>query len=199
MSRAVIDVSALEESAFGHKGLIWWGTLGFMVIEATMFFIVFVAYFYLRLRESGWPPIQPNPDVLFPTINLLVMLIGCLPAQLAKVAAEKCDIDGVRRWLGVLAACATVTVVLRALEYTGLNCRWDDNAYGSLTWLLLSLHTMHLATDTADSYVLLAMAHKKPPSRKRFVDYSENSLYWYFIVLAWIPVYLTVYFAPRWL
>jgi hypothetical protein len=24
-------------------------------------------------------------------------------------------------------------------------------------------------------------------------------LYWYFIVLWWIPIYLTVYFAPRWL
>ena len=199
MSRAVLDVSGLKESSFGHKGLIWWGTVGFMVIEGTMFLIVFVAYFYLRLREADWPPVQANPEVLIPTINLAVLLVSCIPAYLAKSAAEKCDIHGVRRWLMVLIAFSTATVVLRAFEYPGLNCRWDDNAYGSVTWLLLSLHTMHLATDTVDSYVLLAVAHKKPPSRKRFVDFSENSLYWYYIVVGWIPVYLTVYFAPRWL
>ena len=36
MSRPVVDVSHLKDSAFGHKGLIWWGTVGYMVIEGTM-------------------------------------------------------------------------------------------------------------------------------------------------------------------
>jgi cytochrome c oxidase subunit III len=199
VSRAAVDVSGLEDSAFGHKGLIWWGTVGYMVIEGSMFLIVFVAYFYLRLRESVWPPSLPNPDVFMPTVNLLVMAVSCLPAHVVKRAAERCDIHGVRRWLLVLTVFATATVVLRALEYPGLNCRWDDNAYASVTWVLLSLHTVHLATDMVDSYVLLAMAHRKPATRKRFVDFAENSLYWYFIVTAFVPIYLTVYWAPRWL
>jgi cytochrome c oxidase subunit III len=199
MSRAALDVSGLKDSAFGQKGLIWWGTIGFMVIEGTMFLIGFVAYFYLRLKESAWPPSLPNPDVGIATINLIVLLVSCIPNQLAKSAAERLDMAGVRLWLLVLTLAATASLVLRAFEYPALNCRWDDNAYGSITWLLLSMHTMHLATDTADSWVLLVMAHRKRPTRKRFVDFSENSLYWYFIVLSWIPVYLTVYFAPRWL
>jgi hypothetical protein len=36
-------------------------------------------------------------------------------------------------------------------------------------------------------------------SQERYIDISENSLYWYFIVLWWIPTFLTIYFAPRWL
>ena len=199
MNRGVIDVAGLRDSAFGHKGLIWWGTTGFMVIEGSMFVLAFIVYFYLRLRESSWPPIQPNPDLLVPTINLVLMLVSCVPGQLAKWAAEQCDIQGVRRWLLVLTLLATATVILRVFEYPGLNCRWDDNAYGSIVWVLLSLHTMHLATDTVDSYVLLALAHRKPATRKRFVDFAENSMYWYFIVVSFVPVYLTVYWAPRWL
>ena len=43
MSRTALDVSALPDHAFGHKGLIWWGTIGFMVIEGSMFVIGIVA------------------------------------------------------------------------------------------------------------------------------------------------------------
>jgi hypothetical protein len=26
---------------------------------------------------------------------------------------------------------------------------------------------------------------------------SENALYWYFVVLAWIPIYLVIYWGAR--
>jgi heme/copper-type cytochrome/quinol oxidase subunit 3 len=197
--RRVLDVSPLPNYAFGHHGLIWWGTLGFMVIEGSMFIIVLIAYFYFRIQVSEWPPSLPNPDVGFATANLLLMFASCLPAAIAKRAAEKFDLPRLRLWLTVLTVMAFASVAVRAFEYTSLNCRWDDNAYGSITWLLLSLHTMHLATDATDSAVLLALMVIGPVTNQRFVDASENSLYWYFIVLSWVPVYLTVYFAPRWL
>jgi cytochrome c oxidase subunit III len=197
--RRVLDVSTFPPFAFGHQGLIWWGTVGFMVIEASMFVIVLIAYFYLRLQVSEWPPDQPNPDPLIGTVNLLIVFVSCVPAMLAKRAAEKFDLGRVRLWLSVLTAFGLVNLVLRGFEYSALNCRWDDNAYGSVTWLLLSLHTIHVATDVVDSGVLLAMAFTVPMTGPRFVDISENSLYWYFIVLWWVPIYLTVYFAPRWL
>jgi heme/copper-type cytochrome/quinol oxidase subunit 3 len=171
MSRPVLDVSHLKDSAFGHKGLIWWGTAGYMVIEGTMFLIVFVAYFYLRLRESMWPPSLPNPDAVMPTVNLLVMAVSLIPAHFAKRAAERCDITGVRPWLLALTIFSAAIVALRALEYT----------------------------DVVENSVLLAVSYRKPPTRKRFVDFAENSLYWYFIVASFVPVYLTVYWAPRWL
>ena len=48
MNGRAIDVAALPDHSFGHKGLIWWGTVGFMVIEGSMFIMVLVAYFVLR-------------------------------------------------------------------------------------------------------------------------------------------------------
>ena len=61
------------------------------------------------------------------------------------------------------------------------------------------LHTMHLLTDVVDTTVLTALVWSGPVSKRRFIDVSENGLYWYFIVVWWIPIYLTVYMAPRWL
>jgi len=197
--RQVVDVAALPRGAFGHEGLIWWGTVGFMVIEGSMFVMAIIVYLYLRLQVQQWPPSQPNPGLLYPTLNLLVVLVSCIPNQLAKSAAEKQKLGRARMWLMVLVLFGVVSIVLRALEYTTLNARWDDNAYGSILWVLLSLHTIHVSTDVVDSAVLLALLFTGPVTKRRFIDVSENSLYWYFIVAWWIPVYVTLYLAPRWL
>ena len=197
--RRVLDVSVLPRDVFGHQGLIWWGTSGFMVIEGSMFVIILVVYFYLRLQVTNWPPSLPNPDLWYGTANLLTVFVSVIPAYIAKKRAESLDLPGVRLWLGILVLFGLVSVVLRAFEYGALNCRWDDNAYGSIVWLLLSMHTVHVATDVVDSAVLLVLAFTGPNTKSRFVDYSENSYYWYFIVAWWIPVYVTIYFMPRWL
>ena len=34
---------------------------------------------------------------------------------------------------------------------------WDQNAYGSIVWVLLGLHTTHLLTDVGDTLVLTAL------------------------------------------
>lgn len=197
--RRVLDVSVLPRCVFGHQGLLWWGTTGFMVIEGSMFVIAIVVYFYLRIQVSDWPPSLPNPNLGPGTANLLTVLVSLLPAYIAKKKAEAFDLAGVRVWLGILVLFGVVSVLLRVYEYAALNCRWDDNAYGSIVWVLLSMHTIHVATDVADSAVLLTLAFTGPNTKKRFVDYSENSFYWYFIVAWWIPIYVTIYFMPRWL
>jgi heme/copper-type cytochrome/quinol oxidase subunit 3 len=197
--RRVLDVSPLPDSEFGYQGLVWWGTVGFMVIEGSMFVIAIIVYFYLRLKVETWPPSLPDPDHLYGTANLILVLISIIPAAISKTAAEHFDLAKARLWLIVLTLMGVGSVLLRAFEYTALNCRWDDNAYGSIVWVLISMHTIHVATDVVDSAVLVVMTFTQPMSRKRFVDLSENSLYWYFIVAWWVPIYLVIYWAPRWL
>ena len=199
MKRRTLDVGALPSFAFGHQGLIWWGTIGFMVIEGSMFVMAIVTYFFLRTRVPDWPPGLPNPDVTLGTINLLVLLASVIPNQMTKRAAEHMELRRVQRLLLVCLGFGVVFLVVRAFEFGALGALWNSNAYGSIVWVIMGLHTAHLLTDVLDTAVLTALmftAHAEP---KRFVDVSENALYWYFVVLSWIPIYLTVYFAPRWL
>jgi heme/copper-type cytochrome/quinol oxidase subunit 3 len=197
--RPVVDVAELPDHAFGHHGLIWWGTTGFMVIEGSMFLLVLIAYFYFRLRVPEWPPSLPDPGLAAGTISLLILLASCVPNQLTKLAAEKYDLPRVRIWMIVCLLFAAAALGVRAYEFAALNTSWDNNAYASITWLLLGLHTSHLASDFLDTAVLAAIVFTTDVDGPRFVDVSENALYWYFVVASWIPVYLTIYFAPRWL
>jgi cytochrome c oxidase subunit I+III len=197
--RRALDVSALPDYAFGPQGLIWWGSISFMVIEGSMFVMVLIAYFYLRTRVPEWPPSLPNPDLMLGTVNLLVLLASTIPNHFTKKVAENLDLRKVQLGMLVCLAFGVAFLVVRAFEFGALNTSWDTNAYGSIVWTLMGVHTVHLLTDVADTAVLTALMFSSHVEPKRFVDVSENALYWYFVVLFWIPIYLTVYFGPRWL
>ena len=193
-----LDVSGLPDHAYGQRSILWWATLGFCLIEGTAFALALVSYFYLRGKTDAWPPDGIKaPDLVWGTFNTLLLLASCFPNQWAKDAAEREEIGPVRQWLIVALAFGYAFSAVRALEFTTLNVCWDTDAYGSIVWALMFLHTTHIATDIADTAVLTALVLTREPSGRRFVDVSENSFYWYFVVLTWLPIYAVVYIAPR--
>ena len=62
---------------------------------------------------------------------------------------------------------------------------------------MLGLHTTHIVTDFLDSSVLTVLMFTGPVEEHRFVDVEENAVYWYFVVLSWLPIYGVIYWAPR--
>ncbi|HXH12052.1 MAG TPA: cytochrome c oxidase subunit 3 [Alphaproteobacteria bacterium] len=196
-TRPALDVSQLPAYVFGPRGLMWWGTMGIVAIEGTMFVILMSTYFYMRLYVPEWPPNLPPPDLFYGTVNTLVLLASAVPNQRVKRAAAGQDLRRVRLGLVTCLAFAAAFLVLRAFEFTALNCSWDTNAYGSAVWMLLGFHTFHLATDALDTGALTALMFTRRIEAQRFVDVSENADYWYFVVGVWIPVYGVIYLAPR--
>jgi cytochrome c oxidase subunit I+III len=197
VSNAALDVSELPEYAFGHRSLLWWATMCLMAIEGTMFALLIVSYIYLKGRAPHWPPGAAPPALRWGTLNLVILLASAVPNQLAKNAGERFSVAGVRLWMIVAELFAVGFNVVRVFEFQSLNVRWDTNAYGSIVWTLLGFHTVHILTDFMDSAVLTVMFFTGPIDEHRFVDVSENAMYWYFVVLTWIPIYAVIYLAPR--
>lgn len=197
IERTALDVSRLPTYVFGHRSIMWWGTMGLIVIEGTVFAIAIVVYFYLRSLAQVWPPRGLSPDIFFGTLNTVVLLLSAIPNQWTKRVAEREDLRKVRLGLGICLVFGAVFLIVRVFEFSALNTRWSDSAYGSAVYALMLLHTIHLLTDYADSVVLTVLMFKGPLEGKRFVDVSENALYWWFVVISWLPIYATVYLAPR--
>jgi cytochrome c oxidase subunit III len=195
--RSTIDVSRLPTYAFGHRSLMWWGTAGMIVIEGTLFAIGLVAYFYLRGIAREWPLSTGAPALLYGTLNTVILVASGLPNQMAARAAKREDLGSVRTWLLWCLAFGIGFLIVRAFEFTALNTHWTLNAYGSIVFALLTLHTVHMVTDFVDTAVLTTLMFTGPLTGKRFVDVSENAGYWWFIVTAWLPIYFTIYLVPR--
>lgn len=196
---AALDVSALPSYGFSHRSLMWWGTVGLIVIESTAFALTIAAYFYLRSQNEQWPLSGEPPELIWGTVNTLILLVSLAPNLWTKKVAERQDLAKVRVGLLLCLAFAAAFLVVRIFEFRSLNTFWDDDAYGSVVWLLLGLHTAHLVTDVFDTIVLTVLTFTGPLEGKRYVDVSENSLYWYFVVYSWLPIYAVLYWAPRWL
>ncbi|WP_284348359.1 cytochrome c oxidase subunit 3 [Roseisolibacter agri] len=196
--RLTIDVSVLPDTVFGHRGLVWWGTVGFMAIEGTTLAIAAAAYLYLRTNAAEWPP-RPtaNPDLLIPTITLAVLLLKLIPYGLAERAAKRFDLAGVRRWLVIGSAVGLLALVLRWFDLQALNVRWDTNAYGSGVWLALVAHTSLMATDVLESAVLTAIFFTDRVQPRHFSDVEDTAIYERFLSVAWLLLYLLVFLGPR--
>ena len=168
-TRAVLDIRDLPEYAFGHRSIMWWGTLGFVAIEGTVF--------VLALDELLLPSFEgvavaarraPPPDLLPGIVNSVILFASLYPNQRAKRAAEHEDAAGVKFWLVVCLAFGVAFNIVRIFEFRALNCRWDTNAYGSIVWTILGLHTTHILTDVIDTAVLTAAVFLRPIRRAPF-------------------------------
>jgi heme/copper-type cytochrome/quinol oxidase subunit 3 len=197
---AVADVSELPTVTFGHRQIIWWGTIGFMIVEGMTLLVCLASWFYLRRNFDAWPPPgTPEPDLAIGTVSLLVLALTIVPYALLDRAAKRLDAPAARRWFWLCTAVTAVATGLRFLEFDAVGTTFDASAYGSVVWAILVTHFTLLAVDvmeTGTAAALFALDRQEP---KHFPDASDNAFYSYFLVIAWLPAYAIVYLLPRWM
>jgi heme/copper-type cytochrome/quinol oxidase subunit 3 len=198
MTRRIVgDVAGLPDAAFGARTVLWWGLLGFILIEGGAFALAAGAYLFLMGHTSPWPPTPTPPPLLWGAVFTLLMVVSEAPNVLTNRAAKRQDERGMQLGLIAMSLCGVGLVVVRWLEFGAMNVRWDDNAYGSIVWALLVLHTTHVITDLADTIGLTVFCFTHEVDTNRFSDVADNCLYWHFVLVAWLPIHALVYWAPR--
>jgi heme/copper-type cytochrome/quinol oxidase subunit 3 len=207
VSRPVIDVTHLPESALDHRSSIWWGNLLLLLIETTMFALLVAGYLYLRGNFTQWPPPEPErsgaagvplPALGVPAANLALLALSLAPMLWAARAAWHRRPKNVCRALTLTVACGLGAIALRFREFGALHFRWDDNAYGSITWTILGLHLLHLIVATAELALMLAWILVHGMDKKHARDVRVTAVYWYWIVGTWGLLHVLVFWSPRW-
>jgi heme/copper-type cytochrome/quinol oxidase subunit 3 len=195
--RIVRDVSSLPTYGYSTDSTPWWGSLGFIAIEGMGFALAIALYLYLYAANSTWLQHLP-PLTLWPgTVLTALLLASVIPNMWADRVARQEDLGKVRIALIVMSLIGVAALPLRAYEFMLLPVKWDISAYGSALWFILGLHTTHLATDLGDTIVLALLMFTRHAAPRRFSDVTANAFYWNFVVLAWLPVYLLLYWTPR--
>jgi cytochrome c oxidase subunit 1/cytochrome c oxidase subunit I+III len=197
--RAVASVAGLPSEVYGPGNITWWGALGGEVIEGFVVLLAVFAYFYLRHASPTWPPLHtPLPSLGVPILNLVLMLASVVPAWLAARAAKTENRYGALVWLSIHGAMGVTICVIRYFEFFALNVRWDANAYGSINWAILFAHGYTMLFDVVDTLGLVLLCLVLQPEEKHYVDITENSFFWYFMVISWLPLFVLVFLSPRW-
>ena len=197
-SSATLDVSHLPSVAFGSRDPLWWGVMGFILIEVTILAIGIVSYFYLRTLAPVWPP-PPTalPALLLPTVNMLLMLVSVVPMYWVDRAARRKERRGVQIGLVLCVVLGLGFSVLRGFEFRAVHTQWDSHAYGSVVWTLLGLHTFDLVAEVLETILLMVFALTGPMTDHLFLDISDSAPFWYFVAAIWVPIYAALYIVPR--
>ena len=196
--RVALDVGDLPIHGKDTASLTWWGTLGFMLLEGSGFALAIAVYLYLMSLAPEWPLSAPPPDLTPGLLVTAILLASVVPNVLVARWARKEDLYRTRIGIVVMSVVGALPLLVRAYEFRSINVSWDSNAYGSIVWLLLGLHTTHLLTDLADTLVLaVIMWTRHGPNPRRFGDVQDNALYWNFVVATWIPIAICLYAVPR--
>jgi cytochrome c oxidase subunit III len=192
------DLSQLPTYGFGGIMTMTWGTVAYIALEGMGFAIAASAYLYLAVINPSWPIGVGPPPLFWSTLVTLSLLLSIWPNHVAARNARKEDLPAVRRDMIIMTIAGLVPLILRVFELRALNVGWEQNAYGSIVWIILGLHTAHLLTDVGDTIVLAVLMHTRHGRGRRFSDVEDNAVYWDFVIVSWVLIYLLIYWFPRW-
>jgi heme/copper-type cytochrome/quinol oxidase subunit 3 len=207
--RATIDVSNLPNVAMDHHSPVWWGNMLLLAIETTMFALLVAMLFYVRVVDFVvWPPPMPNlpvlynsaPDLLMPTICLLILLLSVLPMVWVDRACLKRNDTAIKMGLVICVLMGTGAMLIRIFYgFAALHFKWNDNAYASITWTILGLHLTHIFVATSELLIMTIWAFVKGLDAKHARDIRITASYWYWVAGIWLLLYLVIWGGTRWL
>jgi cytochrome c oxidase subunit III len=194
-----IDVSRLPVFATGSRAPLWWGMIFLVFIEAVVFATFISTYFYFRFLSPYWPPAgEKLPELLLPTLNSLVLIGSSVAIYYADTGISKHgDVRRLKIGVAIAILLSMLFVALKVVEYYDSDYFWDSHAYGSIVWTIVVFHSSHVASVTLKGIVVLVLAFRGHFTKYRHLGVKINGIYWHFVVLIWIPLFITIYLTPR--
>ena len=193
-----LDVSHLPVQTKGSGAPIWWGQALMMLIEVVLFSVLIAAYCYVRVNFAVWPPPGiENPELLLPTIGLLVLILSCVPMIWSDKASRAGNRKAVLLGLVINAGMALIFLAIRWREFLALNYKWNTNIYGSFICSMLGLHTMHTIADTIETLVFIGIVLARKVGYKQQEGLEVDGFYWGFVILSWLPLFFIIYIYPH--
>jgi heme/copper-type cytochrome/quinol oxidase subunit 3 len=200
MSRIVSGFDAGRFPGYGDSTQmpVWWGMVGLIVVESTVFATLVASYFYLGLRQPEWPlPGVADPALAMPTAGTALLLASSALMHVADRSVGRGDARTLLRGLLGCIVLAVAFLALKAVEYGGKEFRWDSHPYGSIVWLIVAFHSAHVVSLVLKTAVVAVLARRGFFHRDNRLAVTVNGFYWHFVVAVWVPLYAVIYLSPR--
>lgn len=194
-----IDAGGLSRLAPRTHPL-WWGVAGAVAIELVVVANLLTSYLYLAAENEAWPPDGTDaPELLWGSLVVVALVASALTMWWAGRGSDAGNRTQLA--LGVTASCllAGLGLVFRGLQFAEFDIRWDAHAYGSIVWAIAGFHFTHIVSAILGTAVVAVLAWRGYFTPQRQLAVVVDTLYWYFVAGVSVPIYLVVFWLPRWL
>lgn len=184
----------------GARSVAWWGAVGLIATLGTVFATLFYSYFYIRLFSPQWPQGGlPLPPWIGP-----LLVYGPLPASAGCLFWAMRSFQGGRKrsaqtGLALALALGLGFLALHFYELSRLPFAPWTHAYGSLfhviSWCLDLVALAGLGLLGA----ALVRLRREAGDREGFMGLQMQitALFWYFVTVAGLFVFATLYVSPH--
>jgi heme/copper-type cytochrome/quinol oxidase subunit 3 len=202
MSAVTTSAVPLPEATVPVKGegrsTPWWGMVCLIMTEGTIFAALIGSYFFYRAASKQWPP----PGIEQPKLTLSIIMSFVLwGSSIPMVYAERGIKHGnqTRLRLGLMAAWVMGAAFLgySMKDFSELKFRWGENAYSSIYYTTVGLHTFHVFVGLVMSAVVQTKAWLGKFSEERHVTVQVYGMYWHFVDAVWLFVMPTFILSPH--
>jgi cytochrome c oxidase subunit III len=172
------------------------GMACFIFTEAMLFVMLFFSYFYLAHDASHWAA-EP------PALALPLAMLAVLLASSVSLHWGERQIDGGRSFAARAAVVVTMVLGLSFLAIQAVEFRErlqeirpDTDAYGSMFYLITSVHAMHVVLGLFMLLYVLMLPrigrNDKPPHQ----PLRSAAMYWHFVDVVWVAIVGFLYVLP---
>jgi len=185
-------------SARKGYGTAWWGMMIVIATEAMIFAILLSAYFFLRASSKQWPPegIEP-PELPLAVIFSLVLWGSSLPIFWAEAGIRKGSQFRLKAGLAISFLMGASFLGYTGKDFADLHFGWRDNAYGSIFYVVVGLHALHVVIGLLINLMVQVKSWQAKFSAERHVTVEVFGLYWHFVDAVWLFVFPSLFLSAH--
>jgi len=177
----------------------FWGMASAIATEGTIFLALLSSYFFLRATSEHWPPVGTElPDLSLHVWVFTALLLGSsIPIFLADAAIERGNTGALRLFLFMSFGMGLAFLVNTFFDFQKLKFGWDTHAYGSIFYVTVGLHALHVAAGLVFSLVIQAKAWLGYFDEENHAAVQVYSLYWHFVDAVWVFVFSSLFISAH--
>lgn len=180
----------------GYRTPGWWGVMALIGTEAAVFAYLLFSYFYLQSQTPHpWPP-TGLPPLRWSVPSTVILLVSAGTVWFAERGIRLARPPRLFIGLGITLLLGVAYVVLQCFDWMGEPFLANSSAYGSLFYAITAFHVLHAAVGVLILAAMVLWSALGRFTAQRYTAITVAALYWYFVVIAWIAVFITLYLLP---
>jgi heme/copper-type cytochrome/quinol oxidase subunit 3 len=164
--------------------------------ESMVFVILLGSYFFLRASAPHWPLGGIKPPELHLSVPFSFVLWGSsVPIFYAESAIRRGSQAGLRAGLMISGVMGAAFLGYTLYDFNSLHFGWRTNAYGSIFYLIVGLHALHVFVGLCMNLLVEIKAWQGKFTPTRHTTVEVFSLYWHFVDAVWIFVFSALFLS----
>lgn len=166
--------------------------------EASLFFCLYGAYFYLGNRMQRWSANQP-PKLHYAWIMLVVLLVSGFLLRWGESRIKEARYPIGRLAMFVTFILGLGFLVLQSFAYVEhmQTLTPYSNSYGSIFYAISAFHVAHVVIGVLILAYTCCLPRYGATSEAPYRPYQTAALYWYFVIALYISVFIILYIIPN--